>query len=68
MSQELETLKEKVLYELSDAGFADKRTPTEAWTQALRAVKRQKRALEAAHEKLKSLGCPKGVLGLVVEP
>lgn len=40
-------LQEKVLHELADGGFADKRTNREAWTQALRQA-RLLRAIEHA--------------------
>ncbi len=57
-------LQQRVLAELADGGFADKRTEVEAWEQALSSAEWLRRCLDKAHEKLKSLGHEKGVLDL----
>ena len=60
----VDQLQEAVLTVLADGGFADKRTPGEAWEHALAAARLIKRRLQSAHEELVRLGQPRGVLGL----
>lgn len=58
----IEELREKVLHELSDGGFADKRTELQAWCDALAVTRRLKAQANFGHERLRELGQPRGVL------
>lgn len=62
----VEELRELTLSVLADGGFADKRTELEAWCDAYTAAVRRTALLEVAHEKLKALGFPRGVLDLAI--
>lgn len=61
----VDQLREAVLTVVAGGSFADRRTEAQAWEECLRKARTQVRLIDRAHEELKRLGQPRGVLGLL---